>query len=212
MIVEGKPLIPPEWFVSTALHPGVSMHPLERGMDELSRNLEAELGFGALQWRLSCAPPEGATLDLSGLRNSSHFVVFVARTRPLALRTARPLTDEPAAGPCGASRSLMLGRPAGVAARGTADTAGRARIALGAPFACGGSWALQVLALRGCELSRVGGDGANDSNSGTLASLLRTKLLLRSTQVPHASDPLRRRRLYPPPPPRPSFARSVPHN
>ena len=191
-VVDG-PLLLPTAYMSDGVHPSAD------GMREVATNLNAQLGFGRVQWTVTSCPP--LTVEVRGIKPGGWFDLYWGD----AAGTAGPKVLDPSqldqrtGGPLGcAGRSLMLA-PRGKEAR-QADKDGRATVVVG-----------QVAAAEACAslvFEVVEADGCTNSRLGSLPCKLRDASLQTCAQVatPHDSLSGTPAELWPHPPPAPPAA------
>ena len=149
-VVDG-PLLLPTAYMSDGVHPSAD------GMREVAANLNAQLGFGRVQWTVTSCPP--LTVEVRGIKPGGWFDLYwgdaAGTDGPKVLDPSQ--LDQRTGGPLGcAGRSLMLA-PRGKEAR-QADKDGRATVVVGqvaAAEACA-SLVFEVVAADGCTNSRLG--------------------------------------------------------
>ena len=204
VLVEGRALIPPDYFIDPS-----NVHPNAQGMLELASNLNAELGFSPIGFKVSGCAAGGVTqLQLSGLTSGGAFVVFSATgqrgppSEGVVLGRSQFAAD---AQHCG-SRALTFAPQRALA--GNANGHGGASAGLQDVDCARGDAVWQVLDIGSCQTSRRGSHDAPNGTVHTLRSLLPPMLSTWHRESPpppppppppHASPPSP----APPPPPLP---------
>lgn len=182
--IEGKPLLSVSR-LGDGLHPGSS-----DAQEELAANLNAQLGFAAVQYMRRCDGASQMIIDAHGLTpNGRCGLQWGAELRNTIL-------SDP---PCQA-RSLMVGGLPGKWLSSVADARGHASFTLEAPSACTSAVHFQVIDLVTCVVSRVG-RGSDDASSvvGTAAE----NFAAPPPPLPPSPPPPSRSPATPPPPPPP---------
>ena len=150
-LVEGKPLLSLSR-LGDGLHPGSTA-----AMEELAANLNAQMGFSAVQYTAGC--------DSQSMTLSVH-LRGLTPNRECKLRWGTDLENHELAAPCEA-RSVMVGGSGGEQSA-TADTSGVASISVRVESGCAATL-FQALDLSTCTVSQVGRAGDVSSIAGTAA-------------------------------------------
>lgn len=157
LLIDGRILLPANsgYFIASE-----NPHPNALGIRELALNLEAQLGFGRLNFRRTSCSTTTMHLQVEGLMPGGAFAVLYGNSSVYEGTHAKHFAT------C-AHRTLMLKSKGHVF--GEADDQGHAHVVL--PVPClSVSW--QVLDLISCESSRLGSDRENHSRIGSLSAML----------------------------------------
>ena len=176
-LVEGKPLLSLSR-LGDGLHPGSTA-----AMEELAANLNAQMGFSAVQYAAEC-DTQAMTLrvHLRGLTPN----------REVKLRWGTDLENHELAAPC-ETRSVMVGGSGGEQSA-TADASGTASISVRVEKGCAAT-IFQAIDLSTCTVSRVG--RANDASSSLAGAAAEN--FVRSPPPPMPPPPLLPCPIPPPP-------------
>ena len=183
-VVEGKALLPLTWM-------GDRLHPTSDGMRELARNINAEMGYGALRWRLPNGCVAGAatfSVEVEGATPHGALTAYVAAERHDTFFGPHSPLD----GQCPGRHLIVAdGRQKHV----VADGSGRAHINVPVQGGSCASTLFQLLDAASCATTRVGSGKMENPIAGAVAEnfLLRRRAAY-TPPTAHAAVAGRRRR------------------